>query len=443
MDKGAMEMKQQDSILHWRSEYAFLHCLGQQDWQLAYQLLLGTSISQKTLILGVEKILESATLEEIPDPLCEAIASGLSDEDVKKHVLQFASGHYMAKLWSLFFRNALPTNIYKLVKHMTSRQSLKYLVGSGSPLENDLCVLAADLARTLWADFTSQFAATPVEHPVLKVMRGQSIDEFPDLHSLWHRTCAVVRVGTLNVIDENWPIVHALTQSANDTFSFLLSLALKLYPDQVRTRDARGRLPLHYIVAHYPHAHICERCSNEGCSDDCPATDILQLFPDGAKSSDVDGKLPLALALESYESVSEYAPYQFGNVIVQNEKKVCWFSHADAFESMMSMHPLFKDAGIIEERIIDPLIQAAPTALKTRDVKTGFYPFQTAAAHGAPVNVIYKMLRQRPDVLKNMEMSDSEQLRQENTMLRKRVKEQEAAMLKLQRQLKALQGGSE
>ena len=139
------------------------------------------------------------------------------------------------------------------------------------------------------------------------------------------------------------------------------------HPDQISMRDCRGRLPIHYAAAECRNYPILPYKHYGNCVP--PLKILLDAYPEGARTMDKDGNLPLHLALKTYDSSLD---------------RICFNNH-----TIVS----------VESAVMD-VVRAAPEALGTRDMTLHLYPFQYAAAHSCPLDVIYMVLRQNPGVMK-------------------------------------------
>ena len=113
----------------------------------------------------------------------------------------------------------------------------------------------------------------------------------------------------------------------------VIPLAVRLYPEQLSKRDANGNLPLHIAVSTPVEKQRQQRYGRFQVTD--AVSVLLDAYPQAACVADCHGRLALHLALERGKR-----SWNFG---------------------------------------IQKLVDAAPRALETRDVKTGFYPVQLAA----------------------------------------------------------------
>lgn len=118
-----------------------------------------------------------------------------------------------------------------------------------------------------------------------------------------------IRNGPAKSVEE-LPLIHHLIQLRVPVF--IVYLAAKVYPEQVRLRDQKGRIPLHWAAIQN------NKDSQEGCDvrfNDCfkfnvegirPVEVLFDCLPEGATYFDREGCLPLHLLLNlEYESYTD------------------------------------------------------------------------------------------------------------------------------------------
>lgn len=134
----------------------------------------------------------------------------------------------------------------------------------------------------------------------------------------------------------------------------ILLLLHSIYPTQIQTLDAKGRLPLHYALMKY------HSTSNKFVEVGKPSilkhkkwiALVINSYPEAARIADKDGRLPLHYAL---------------------------------------------DNSCLPDDLYQSLVQCNPASLERRDPIKGLYPFQQAATIN--LNVSYQLLRQCPSLV--------------------------------------------
>lgn len=181
-----------------------------------------------------------------------------------------------------------------------------------------------------------------------------------------------------------WRCLHAL--AAVNCNPRLLRFAVKMFPEQLKERDERGRLPLHIAcrktcaytfetrdLNHHGDSTVSASCSNGNTTNasiqkkECPPKSrtelisilnpLLEVYPEAASAPDhATGRLPLHLAIVRGRSWN-------------NGVKL--------------------------------LFQTAPDVIGQRDSKTGLYPFQLASALEAECDLTtaYQLLRASPTLI--------------------------------------------
>jgi hypothetical protein len=131
----------------------------------------------------------------------------------------------------------------------------------------------------------------------------------------------------------------------------LLFLFHWMHPEQVKVRDDKGRLPLHYALMKSRQTETSPR----ECKDNVWVNMLLESYPEGAKVADKALRLPIHYALDSLKTGVDD-----GN-----------------------------------DGIIDKLIHHHPESLERRDPKSGLYPFQQAV----DLSDCFLLLRRAPNLV--------------------------------------------
>mmetsp|Transcript_3882 Transcript_3882/g.8177 ORF Transcript_3882/g.8177 Transcript_3882/m.8177 type:complete len:588 (+) Transcript_3882:164-1927(+) len=129
-------------------------------------------------------------------------------------------------------------------------------------------------------------------------------------------------------VGRKWKVVHAA--ACGHCPPEVLRFSLKIFPTQLKQKNDEGNLPLHVAASSPIYIKQESEPSNEPM-----ISKFLKLYPEGARKLNRAGRFPLTLALESGKTLS-------------NGVKL--------------------------------IIDAAPKAVITRDIKTHMYPFMLAAA---------------------------------------------------------------
>lgn len=157
------------------------------------------------------------------------------------------------------------------------------LLVRGSPSRSDECRarlqrldISTDREQQKDEESEEEFSDEAVL-PVLRVVR------------FWHRMELWLRAaytGTLSTNEQPWSILHALA-FAGGCPREVAQLAVALYPDQARTTDAAGNLPLHLLCSSHRNDNDCELLLQA----------LLETHPESAKCVNQEGRLPLNVAL--------------------------------------------------------------------------------------------------------------------------------------------------
>jgi len=148
-----------------------------------------------------------------------------------------------------------------------------------------------------------------------------------------------------------WYVLHASIKYMAPTE--FIKLVMKMHPEQLRHKDADGRLPLHIAAA-------CAKADHY-----CLIDQLVLLYPNAAIISDYSGRLPLNLSLDN--------------------------------------------GGMTWQTGVQRIFQAAPEIIQVRDAGSKLYPFMLAAAHScrrgddddcpAKLDTIYKLLCANPGLV--------------------------------------------
>jgi len=266
---------------------------------------------------------------------------------------------------------------------------------------------------------------------VMSVHSLDDLERVPELQKLWEKTELLIKASVgrdLDSDDEDWLVLHAIAKV--DCLSVVMWFALKLYPEQIRTRDANGNLPLHiavqkpiyaqqyFVGIHESRYHHFRTVYPEEYQDaeEFMACFLLNAFPEGATYMDAQHHVPLVVSLLTLAAQRE-----------ENSRNQ-YYIHSD----QQQQHRLNR------------LIEAAPEALVSRDFETRLYPFQTAASVNAPLDSIYTLLRSDPSALKYRRLTkreaDYERLLKENSELKSELNEKDAMLKELRVKLKRYEG---
>ena len=218
-------------------------------------------------------------------------------------------------------------------RHGVSTRVLQELLQT-NPKMATICNESGTKAGTLlWYEY----AKNPSNELVIQdFLMNRPVDvKDPGVAKLMHRIQILLDATTgRDMKDSSDPIsIHEVVAYQSKLgLGSVIPLAVRLYPDQLSTRDTNGNLPLHIAVS-MPMERTRQRF---GRFQEVNAVDaLLQSYPQAASIANGDGRLALHLAL------------RYGR---RN-----W------------------NTGI------EKLVDAEPRALTTRDVETHFYPVQLAA----------------------------------------------------------------
>lgn len=214
-------------------------------------------------------------------------------------------------------------------------------------------------ATLLWYNYAKNPAN---EETVLGLMLKKPIDlSDPGISKLMNRIAILVNAGQDMDIPHKVSIHKLVALQSQLGLGNVIPLAVRLYPEQLSKRDTNGNLPLHIAVSAPVEKQRQQRYGRFQVMD--AVSVLLDTYPQAASVADRHGRLALHLALE--------------------RGKRSWNSG------------------------IQKLVDAAPRALETRDVKTGLYPVQLAAMNQGGDNVealstIYQLLLAFPPVTQNI-----------------------------------------
>jgi hypothetical protein len=240
-------------------------------------------------------------------------------------------------------------------RHGVSTRVLQELLNANPGMVRIASESGIKPATLLWNEFTKNPSNEQVLHSKGTIdARNPGIIKFVD------RIQLLLNAAAGRKTDSSHPIsLHEMVALQLDLdLSHIIPLAVRLYPHQIPTRNHEGNLVLH-IAASSPVQRKQHQHLRFGAQD---SVDILvNAFPTGARIPNREGRLPLHLALAC--------------------GKRTW------------------NEGIC------PLVNAAPQALMTRDIKTHLYPVQLAAISEAEddlesLSTIYELLLAWPLVLR-------------------------------------------
>lgn len=162
-----------------------------------------------------------------------------------------------------------------------------------------------------------------------------------ELCILWRKTELIMESTNQNV-----PLVHAMIRARLPLF--LVWLAVKLYPNQIKERDSKGRIPLHWACLlnnRNSHEDFKIKFKEGGALSRVSKNRVVDLtlnaFPEGATYADVEGVVPLVSLLDL-----EYTSWTLNS----------W-----------------------TQRCVLAVMKQAPEALTSRNIKNFMLPFMTAA----------------------------------------------------------------
>jgi len=197
-------------------------------------------------------------------------------------------------------------------------------------------------------------------------------------------------------ISEEWPVYHGASYVPCPVP--LLDLAFFYYPDQIKQKDARGLLPIHY-VASCPYHDVTfdipqSMISGAGVSpyiraqhrtsfcDLSPITKVIRHYPEAASIVTPDGRLPLHIALEMIKDHQSTF-----RVACQSQVLTSISSQNEAVPWEVSRF------------IIRSFVEVNTTAFERQDPQTCLYPFmQAAVGDNADVDSVYSLLREHPSI---------------------------------------------
>lgn len=239
-------------------------------------------------------------------------------------------------------------------RHGVSTRVLRELIKTNPSMVRIANESGTKPATLLW----NEYAKNPANEKVL-YSSGTIDTKDPGIAKFVDRIQLLLNAATGRDTDSSQPILlHEVVAFQSDLdLSLVVPLAVRLYPDQISTRDTNGNLPLH-IAASSP-AQRKRQYMRLVVQD---AVDVLvSSYPTAARVPNREGRLPLHLALACGRRT--------------------W------------------NTGICA------LVDTAPQALMTRDVKTHLYPVQLAAIHEADddlesLRTIYELLLAWPPVLR-------------------------------------------
>jgi hypothetical protein len=206
--------------------------------------------------------------------------------------------------------------------------------------------------------------------------------------------------ANINLLDES---EHSQDQalSASPSFDMLLTILRIMYASQDQF------LPLHAAVQ----GRLCRPWNL------VVMRDLLRRYGEQAREKDNDGNLPLHLFLESCTIERDRAiergyakdaiEYQFAVTLC-----LCWLLEANPQaanqtngEGRLPLHLAIENRSLFHDTAVAPLLDLAPRALLTRDIKSRLYPFANAAV-GATANldVTFNLLQRDPTVLLRLEV---------------------------------------
>lgn len=268
-----------------------------------------------------------------------------------------------------------------------------------------------------------------VKRDVLSIHSLEDLERFPQLKSLWKKTVVLLKAYLGMELeeeeneDDDWLVAHAIAQV--DCLPIVMWFALKLYPEQVSTRDAHGNIPLHIAVTKPVYCqqyhigiresifhHVRTLYPEEYIeAQDHMAIFLVKHFAQGATYMNPHRRVPLLVSLLTLQA-QRATPHANLNY------------HYSEFN---------------QDDRLQKLVEAAPQVLCSRDYNTKLYPFQLAASVHAPLNTIYMLLRNDPSALKYRRLSkresDYERLLTENASLKNELKQRNKLVDELQYKL--------
>lgn len=174
-----------------------------------------------------------------------------------------------------------------------------------------------------------------VQNQLLSINSMEDLKECPELYLLWEKTMMLLHRGRILQRATQKPGLVVYDVVCAGLPSIVAWFADKLYPNTLGTRDSQGFLPLHHAIREMVNNDLrVVFGGNLSIANGSMYKFLVSAFPEAAQYLDVNGRLPLTFLL--------------------HEKTVC-----------------LDDA--------ETLMKAEPRALITRDIKTAYYPFMTAA----------------------------------------------------------------
>lgn len=236
------------------------------------------------------------------------------------------------------------------------------------------------------------------------------------------KTCSLLQcVDVGGKYTSQYLLLHKMVVARVPTFVLLIES--HNHREELRERDAKEHLPLHYAITTCSgNTHLGVKFNNEAMvsivNDSCVIA-LLSVCPEAAQYAHPDGRLPLS------------------HLVSPSRKK----------------KPLLKE--------VEALIHAEPRALATRNVKTRFYPFMEAAATNdrcrygywnvrndekqRELSVVYTLLRSNPMVLNTFINRHADETLSEGKLseAEKKVEELSVENMALKKEIEALKQENE
>lgn len=273
------------------------------------------------------------------------------------------------------------------------------------------------LRRTIPSTFLQNWkdAATEIE-TLSEVMNGTTkatkrmrVGSFTNYRvttgALWERVSLMLPVAaremhrlleqTTKDTPEEWPVYHAASYFPCPVP--FLDLAFFYYPDQVKQKDSRGFLPIHWAASNPYHdvtfdlpdgitsgvSPYIRAQHRTTFSELSPISRVIKHSPPEASHTVTpDGRLPLHIALEmikDHQSAFRVACQSAVFASVSSQKRVVPWE--------------------ISRSIVRSLVELNTTAFERQDPRTHLYPFmQAAVGDNADVDLIFLLLREHPSI---------------------------------------------
>lgn len=245
-----------------------------------------------------------------------------SAEDIPADILEILFSKYYQK-------SRLPITISDGFKRGCRNWSVAYL-------ERFLRILSRNKERseslhcslhTIFLKLDNNFPDSGFQDSVFEVSSLEDLRSYPELQlllDLWERIEILTRASLEDGFEKKMadlPFVARLIEA--QTAKVYIWLALRMYPQQAKTADESGRLPLHWVASWSQRGRDRDKLKkNEKLLGKSMVEMLMEIYPEGASQIDKKGSYPLELILDEVKATTSRSRWCFSEWSLQNVIRV-------------------------------------------------------------------------------------------------------------------------